>query len=195
MRFVPTYSSRGLLCWDPAASLGPPSTQLRSSQSASSTSYPAAQTLLFPAAAAEHRHLIAIALKVSPSTTAPGHWLGRSWRCHGLKRRAKIGSMSMSGRHGSSTSCAGARPLGAGGAPGEELHEGQERIICVAVVSGRELSGAEEEEENFANHENRKSTAPISHRHWTAPVFVPAFLLSALPAGLTRLHTIQWACP
>lgn len=133
-----TYSCRALLCWDPAASLpGLPSTQLQSSQSASSATSCLAQMILYLAAViAEHRHLIAIALlKDSLSTPAPAreHWPGRSWRCHGLKRRAKIGNMSMSGRHGSSASCAGARPLGAGGAPGEEQHEAQEEMILCST--------------------------------------------------------------
>lgn len=122
--------------------------------------------LLFPAAAiAEHHHLIAIAivLKDSPlSAPAPAreHWPGRSWRCHGLKRRAKIGNMNMSDRHGSSASCAGARPLGAGGAPGEEQHEGQEEGDFVFNFSKKQpLSVLKQEERNFSQE---NLMAPIS---------------------------------
>lgn len=125
---------------------------------------------LFPAAAtAEHHHLIAIAivLKDSPlSAPAPAreHWPGRSWRCHGLKRRAKIGNMNMSGRHGSSASCAGARPLGAGGAPGEEQHEGQEERDFVSKLLEEEaFSVLKQEERNFFPRKSYGSN--LSHRH------------------------------
>lgn len=116
-----THSCQALLCLDPAAGLpGLPPTQLPSSQSTSSAGCLGAPMLASAAAERQAAAVLKGLLATAGRRPGPGLWLGRSWRCGGQKRRARIGTMS--GRQGSSECCAGARPLIAVGAPGEELH-------------------------------------------------------------------------